>query len=60
MGWQVSASKSRLGGWIVFVLEPNYTLHVLAEREGRLWEMANLPQQIIDDFVGKQFQENPR
>jgi len=60
MGWQISVSKSRLGSHVVFVLESNYTLHVLAEREGRLWEMSKLPQEIVDDFTGQVFKENPR
>ncbi|MFF7683878.1 hypothetical protein ACFZA2_14090 [Microbacterium sp. NPDC007973] len=60
LGWEASVSKSRLGGWVVFVLEPNHTLHVLAEREGKLWEMSKLPQWIADDFVSDKFQENPR
>lgn len=60
MGWQISTSKSGLGGWVVFVLEANQTLHVLAEREGRLWEMSHLPQWMSDDFITKEFKDNPR
>lgn len=60
MGWEISTSRSRLGTWVVFALEPNYALHVLAEREGKLWEMANLPQTISDDFIASEFKDNPR
>lgn len=61
MGWQVRTSKSRLGTWVVFVLEANgQDLHVLAEREGKLWEMSHLPQWISDDFITSEFKENPR
>ncbi|WP_144785490.1 hypothetical protein [Microbacterium sp. BH-3-3-3] len=60
MGWEVSVSKSGLGGWVVFVLEANHTLHVLAEREGKLWEMSKLPQEMVDDFITSEFKENPR
>ncbi len=61
MGWEASVSKSGLGGWVVFVLEANgQDLHVLVERAGRLWELSNLPTEIIDDFISTTFKENPR
>lgn len=60
MGWEVRTSRSRLGSHIVFALEPNHTLHVLAEREGKLWEMSQLPQWIADDFIMSEFKDNPR
>lgn len=60
MGWQISTKRSRLGTWVVFALESNQNLHVLVERESKLWEMANLPQWIVDDFIASEFKDNPR